>query len=175
MITGRELSAAEVDLVWTIDRSELIENIYYYKDGELVLKPERFELHGWPPSGPGRYSPILTDCVERGGWFFGLFDGKALVAVVLLENKFIGTDQDQIQLKFLHVSQPYRGQGLGRKLFELARQKARERGAKRLYISATPSEQTIHFYQSMGCTVTKVLDPELYELEPEDIHLVCWV
>lgn len=72
---------------------------------------------------------------------------------------------------FLHVSQAYRGQGLGKRLFELSKEEARQRGAKRLYISATPSEHTIDFYLRLGCTVTQELDAELFALEPEDIHL----
>lgn len=175
MITGRELNKSEIDLIWKIDRSEIIENVYYYEDGALVLKPEHYDLRGWPPPGPEEYTPILADCIERGGWFFGLFDDEDMVGVVILENEFIGSKKDQLQLKFLHISQAYRGQGLGKKLFELARDKAREKGAKRLYVSATPSERTIHFYQSMGCTVTKELDPDLFKLEPEDIHLECQI
>jgi predicted N-acetyltransferase YhbS len=175
MVVGRELNENEVDLVWTIDRSEVIENLYYHENGVLVLKPKHFELSGWSPQGIQQYTPILSDCVRRGGWFYGFFDDGRLVAVVLLESKLIGLEKDQLQLKFLHVSRTYRGQGLGRQLFELAKQKAREKGAKRLYISATPSEQTIHFYQSLGCTVTNELDPNLFALEPEDIHLECWL
>ena len=175
MIEARELQRDEIELVWTIDRSEVIEHIYYHEQGQLVLKPEYYEVRGWPPGGAEQYTPILLDCFDRGGWFYGLFDEDQLIGITVLESRFIGKEKDQLQLKFLHVSQPYRGQGLGRKLFLLARDKAREKGAKRLYISATPSEHTVHFYQSFGCRVTQELNPELFELEPEDIHLECEV
>jgi N-acetylglutamate synthase-like GNAT family acetyltransferase len=62
---------------------------------------------------------------------------------------------------------------LGTQLFELAKAAARERGASRLYISATESENTIKFYLRLGCVLTKDLDPELFKLEPKDIHLEC--
>jgi len=97
--------------------------------------------------------------------------GWCKIGAAVLESKFIGPNKDQLQLKFLHVSRAYRRQGLGRQLFELAKAKAQERGARRLYISATPSENTINFYLRLGCTVTQEPDPELFELEPEDIHL----
>ena len=71
MITGRELNKNEVNLIWTIDRSEIINNVYYYKDGALVLKPEHYDIRGWPAHGPEEYTPLLSDCMERGGWFFG--------------------------------------------------------------------------------------------------------
>jgi hypothetical protein len=49
--------------------------------------------------------------------------------------------------------------------------KARELGARRLYISATPSENTVRFYLRRGCRVTDDVDAALFALEPEDIHL----
>jgi predicted N-acetyltransferase YhbS len=175
VIDERVLQRNEVGLVWSIDRSEVIDHIYYYENGELVLKPEHYDMHGWPPGEAEHYTPILLDCFDRGGWFYGFFDDNQLIGVAILESKFIGALKDQLQLKFLHVSQAYRGQGFGKRLFELACEKAREKGAQRLYISATPSEHTVSFYRSLGCTVTEELDPELFELEPEDIHLECKV
>ena len=96
-----------------------------------------------------------------------------LVGIVVLDNQRIGKHKDQLQLKFLHVSRSHRQKGLGTRLFELARATARRTGAKRLYISATPSENTVNFYLRLGCAVAEEPDPELFELEPEDIHLEC--
>lgn len=175
MVLGREMIREEVEQVWNIDRSQVIKNVYYYENGELVLKPEYYDMRGWPTGEAEHYTPFLLDCYDRGGWFYGLFDDEQLIGVAILESKFIGIAKDQLQLKFLHVSSGYRGQGWGKKLFELTRDKAKEKGAKRLYISATPSEQTINFYRSLGCFVTDELDSELFELEPEDIHLECKV
>jgi len=146
MITFRSLSRAEIPQVWTIDRSEIIENIYLLENGKLVLKRDYFDAQGWPPGEAETYTPILLDCFDRGGWFTGAFEGGRLVAVAIMESKFIGKEKDQLQLKFLHVSNAYRRTGLGKKLFELARTTARERRAKKMYISATPSENTINFY-----------------------------
>jgi len=49
--------------------------------------------------------------------------------------------------------------------------KARQLGARKLYISATPSKNRVDFYMHLGCRLTSQIDPKLYELEPEDIHL----
>ena len=138
-----------------------------------MLKPEHYDMQGWPHGEAELYTPILLDCFDRGGWFHGLFDGDLLVAAVVLESKFIGPHKDLLQLKALHVSCAYRGHGLGRQLFELARTKARALGAKGLYISATPSEHTVQFYMRLGSTLTPTPDPDLFALEPEDIHLEC--
>ena len=163
----------EIPQVWNIDRSEVIDGIYQVENGTLVLTPQHYVVTGWPPGEAEKYTPILLDCFDRGGWFFGEFDGAKMVGVVVLESRFIGVRKDQLQLEFLHVSASYRGTGLGRRLFGLARATARERGARRMYISATPSRNTINFYMRLGCTVAAKPDRELFEREPEDIHLEC--
>ena len=130
-------------------------------------------MKGWPPGEAEKYTPILEACADRGGWLYALFEGDALIAAVVLDNRPMGKSGDQLQLEFLHVSQPCRGLGLGQELFARAAGVARERGAKRLYVSATESEHTVHFYQRMGCTLAAEPDPDLFALEPKDIHLEC--
>jgi hypothetical protein len=61
----------------------------------------------------------------------------------------------------------------GRQLFAHAQAAAQERWARGLYISATPSTHTVGFYRSLGCRLIAEPDPELFALEPEDIHFVC--
>jgi predicted N-acetyltransferase YhbS len=161
-----------VERVWTIDRREIVENVYYLEDGELVLRPETYDMQGWPPGEQELYTPILQDCFDRGGEFLGVFGETELIGVAVLDSKFIGGAKDQLQLKVLHVSFGWRGRGLGRVLFEQAVERARELSARQLYISATPSENTVDFYLHVGCVVAEEVDEALFELEPEDIHMV---
>jgi predicted N-acetyltransferase YhbS len=170
---GRDLLREEVELVWTIDRSEVIDNVYGLEQGSLVLRPEHHDVRGWPAGEAEKYTPILLDCFDRGGWFHGLFDAAQLAAAAVLDLEPIGELRDRLQLKFLHVGREYRNRGLGARLFELARKTACARGARRLYVSATPSEHTIDFYLRRGCTPARQPDAELFALEPEDIHLEC--
>ena len=171
MVNGRELQREEIEQVWTIDRSEVVENTYTLENGVLVLKPDYWNIHGWPINEIDIYTQHLVDCYDRGGWLYGLFDDDQLIGAAALENHFIGQPTDMLQLKFLHVCNAHRNRGLGSQLFELSKTTARARGAQRLYISATPSENTVNFYIRLGCVVTTQPDPELFALEPEDIHL----
>jgi len=173
MISGRRLSRDEIRAIWSIDRSELIDAVYSLENGTLRLRPEHYDLPGWPPGEAEKYTPLLEACHDRGGWLYGLFDDQRLIGAAVLESHFIGKCGDQLQLKFLHISRAYRSRGLGRRLFGLARVEAIQRGAKSLYISATPSEHTVDFYLRLGCKVSSEPDPGLLELEPEDIHLEC--
>ena len=167
----RELERHEVRELWSIDRAEVVERIYHREGGELVLEPRHIDVRGWPPGEPEHYGPILLDCFDHGGTFYGAFDGETLIGAAVLESRFIGREKDQLQLKFLHVSRRHRRAGLGRTLFEKAVTKARALGARRLYISATPTENTVRFYLRRGARATDDVDAALFALEPEDIHL----
>lgn len=161
----------EVEEVWSIDRSEVIEGVYYHEDGRLVLRPEHHDVKGWPPEEVEETETWLLDCFDNGGTFHGAFEHGKLVGIAVSESRFIGLSRDQLQLTFLHVDRSYRGSGLGRRLFHEAAARARELGARRLYLSSTPSENTVDFYLHLGCRVTDEVDPALFEREPEDIHL----
>lgn len=167
----RSLQREEIPRIWQTDRREMIENIYYLEDGKLVLKPEHYDIQGWPPGEAEIYTPLLVDCFDRGGTFYGAFENSQIIGGAILESKFIGPQKDILQLKFLHVSRDCRKQGIGGILFNMAVEKANALGAKRLYISATPSEHTVNYYSRLGCVLATEIDPELFALEPEDIHL----
>lgn len=169
----RELKRAEIDRIWTIDRREHIANIYRLVDGGLQLEAHDFDVPGWHPDNVAKTTPLLYEMFDRGARFFASFDGEQLAGVSVLDTLPRGERGDLRELGFMHVGRDYRSQGLGARLFEQARAAARELGAQGLYISATPSENTIRFYQRCGATVLAVPDPELFALEPEDIHLEC--
>jgi GNAT superfamily N-acetyltransferase len=169
----RTLKRVEIEKIWTIDRREIIENIHFLEDGHLRMRPHHIDVPGWPPDDVAKHTPLLYELFDRGATFYAAFDSDRLVGVAVLDTVGRGPHRDLLQLEFLHVSRDYRAQGLGRRLFEQARTAARERGARGLYISATPSENTIRFYQRRGSTVIATPDPELFAREPEDIHLEC--
>jgi hypothetical protein len=41
----------------------------------------------------------------------------------------------------------------------------------KLYIAATPSENTVNFFMRLGCDLAVEINQELFAFEPEDIHL----
>jgi predicted N-acetyltransferase YhbS len=167
----RPLERHELANIWSIDRAEVIEGIYRRTADGLLLEPRRIDVKGWPPGEADLYGPLLRDCVDHGGTALGAFDGGALIGAMLLEGRFIGRAKDTLQLKFLHVSRRSRKGGVGRTLFERAAVRARELGARRLYVSSTESQNTVDFYMRRGCRLAEEVDPALFALEPKDIHL----
>jgi GNAT superfamily N-acetyltransferase len=49
--------------------------------------------------------------------------------------------------------------------------RAREQGAVKLYISAIPSESAVGFYLKLGFEPTEDVNKELFDREPDDIHM----
>jgi GNAT superfamily N-acetyltransferase len=75
------------------------------------------------------------------------------------------------QLAFLHVSQAFRGRGIGRRLSNELDLIARDAGDTEMVVSATPSENTVRFYRRRGYQPMPNPMRELHELEPEDVHM----
>lgn len=167
----RVLKRDELELIWKIDRGEVHHHIYTVVDGELQLVPAYFDIPGWEPGQAEADTPKFYECFDRGGIFIGEFDGDAIVGASSVDPKPIGTFSDHVQLLSLYVSRAVRGRGIGSKLFRKAAEAGRLFDAKALYISATPTENTVKFYLGRGATLLTEPDPELFSAEPEDIHL----
>ena len=92
---------------------------------------------------------------------------------------FIGLEKqlknDCMILDIIQVSLAYRGNGIGKKLFNIAKQEEKKAGAKALYISACSSEETIAFYKAMGAELTNSPIREIADDEPYDLQMVCSV
>jgi hypothetical protein len=63
----RLLKREEVQLIWTIDRSEVHHDVYELRRGQLVRTPRYFEIPGWRPDALETETPVLLDCFDRGG------------------------------------------------------------------------------------------------------------
>ena len=75
------------------------------------------------------------------------------------------------QLAYLYVTRHERARGVGRRLSDALENTAREAGDTSVVVSATPSLNTVRFYQRLGYEAMAEPLPELLELEPEDVHM----
>ncbi|MDT2194604.1 GNAT family N-acetyltransferase [Paenibacillus larvae] len=76
-----------------------------------------------------------------------------------------------MDLAELYTSFEFRGLGIGKQLFALCAEKARQWGAKKLYISAHSAEETQAFYRSVGCVDAVEINQQLADKEPFDIQM----
>ena len=165
------MAAAELARIAEIDRSERITQQYVSRDGRLELRDVDIHAPRWGEPGehsPEHYIGEWRPVLERGGVLLGEFDGERLVGFAIYDRWL---SRDQAQLVALHVSASHRGQGIARRLTGEVVRLARTDGARRLYVSATPTRRTVDFYLRQGFEVLSTPDERLFALEPEDIHL----
>jgi GNAT superfamily N-acetyltransferase len=145
-VATRVLTRDEIELIWTIDRSEVHHHIFKVVEGRLTLVPAYFEIPGWHPKVIEADTIALRDCFDRGGIFRGAFAGDALIGVSVVDTKLIESAPDHLQLLYLYVSRSLRGQGIGRSCSPRRRRQrglsARKRSTFRRCRPRTPSTST---------------------------------
>jgi GNAT superfamily N-acetyltransferase len=165
------LKKEEIKLLREIDRREIIEEVYYYDNGNLRLEKEFYDVNEFPCSEFEDLIIRLEDDFGNGGVVVGAFDKNKIIGMTALKSKLVGATKDSALMDILYVSKDYRGHGVGRKLMEFIKIEAKKRGNPKLYISATPNKNTVDFYMNQGCYLATKVDKELFKKEPLDIHL----
>lgn len=174
MITVRPLPATALERIGEIDRSEHVTEEVVHRDGRLRVRAVDIRVPPWSPDGdpehsvPGRiaaWRPLLA----RGGTLLGALDADTLVGFAIYRPHLA---DGLANLAVLHVSRPHRRQGVASRLVDEVVRLARADGARRLYVSATPSGSTVAFYRRHGFAPTDQPDAGLHALEPDDIHMI---
>jgi ribosomal protein S18 acetylase RimI-like enzyme len=172
-ISFRQLRPSEASKIAEIDRSEYITRSYFVRDGRLCSKSVSWAVPRWTVDGEREFNvatrvAALRGDLESGDVGVGAFDGELLVGYIVLHT---GLTHRAAQLKALFVSRSYRRRGIARRLTDELSERARAAGADQLYVSSVPSESAVSFYRSQGFRLADEVHPDLYELEPDDIHM----
>lgn len=171
----RSLQSSEIDLIWQqISRRELITQNYIQNQQQLELIDCFFDVQYWDSYHLENDPPKLKQLFAQGSIFIGAFDTfEKLVGVSVVSNQVIADYPQAKLLHYFYVDADKQGQGIGSKLMQAAKESAKQLGADQLYISATPSRRTVDFYIKHGAEPLSAPDQQLWQLEPEDIHLLC--
>jgi GNAT superfamily N-acetyltransferase len=171
-VSLRELQREECGLIAHIDRAETIDAQYVLVDGALELRTCDIEVEGWYPEELEDAVPRLVALLDEGGMVLGAWDGDAFVGLASLDTRPVGDDMAIAKMDMLYISRSHRGRGIGGQLTSTLSHHARQHSATSLYISATPTRNTVDAYLAMGAVVAVTPDPALFALEPYDIHLI---
>ncbi len=172
-ILVRTLTEADLPLIAHIDRSEVIRVGYVAHAGTLSRIDVQWDAPNFIQEGDGRHSIAaqVAFCrrhLDAGATVLGAFDWERLVGMGVLTP---GIRPGMAQLAYLHSS-PYRRMGIASRITQRLLDLARELGSNRVYVSATPSQSAVEFYAGLGFKPVSEPLPELYALEPEDIHMI---
>ena len=172
-ISYRPLTAADLARVGEIDRAERIDTLYVQEGASLREVHGNFSAASWRRDGRGEHSVRhqQEECerlLRAGGTAFGAFAEDRLVGLgVVLPHLRPGI----AQLAFLYVSDGIRGRGVGVALTSQLERVAREAGDRTIVVSAVPSRNTVDFYRGRGYEPMAEPLPELFDLEPDDVHM----
>jgi GNAT superfamily N-acetyltransferase len=155
-----------------LDRSESVPMVYAVRRGEIVPTGRGEEIPQWSGAWLDGVIAFTRRHLEDGGAGVAAVRCDRLAGVAVLGGVAVGGDPRQLPLAILHVDRGSRRHGVASLLFVEMREEAARRGARRLYISATPSEGALRFYLGQGARLADPPDPVLLALEPEDVHLV---
>ena len=139
-------------------------------DGEWVVIDNPF-TEDWGEKEFEDLVICLKNTVNTGGVVYGAFEGKKLAGFASAESSFFGSRYRYTELSSIHVSEELRGMGIGKKLFRLTAEWAREHGGEKLYISAHSSVESQSFYKAMGCTEAEEYSEYHVQMEPVDCQL----
>jgi GNAT superfamily N-acetyltransferase len=167
------LDRTELWRVNEIDRRERIDVLYVQHGTRLVARHGNWSASAWDPDGHGEHSVeaqvnTLEHYGKVGGITLGAFTSGRLVGIGVVVPHL---RPRLAQLAFLHVSAPVRATGIGRRLSEQLEQIARTAGDSEMVVSATPSDNTVRFYFGRGFQPMAEPLAELFELEPDDVHM----
>ena len=166
-LTGEELVP---ELFRCFDRFQVVEKCWRKVEGQWVVKDVVF-TERWGEKDYRFLCQCLQNTVATGGQVWGAFLEGRLKGFASVEGPLVGSRKQYADLTSIHVSADARGHGLGRRLFLLAEDTARQLGAEALYISAHSAVESQAFYKAMGCVEAAEYLPAHVEQEPCDCQL----
>jgi GNAT superfamily N-acetyltransferase len=149
-------------------REQKVTRIYVKKEDTYELE-EQPGVMDWSID---KKREVAQDLIDSNYISFLALEEDRVVGFVSLVKELAG---ERMVLDMMQVDADFRGQGIGRVLWDKAVEEARLHGAKEMYISACPSEETIHFYKAMGAEITNSPIRSIADEEPYDLQMVCQI
>lgn len=176
MIQYRELCMDEInrELFQSFVRRQVVTKCWRKENGAWLIKDAPF-VDDWSESDYQILVTCLKNTVSSGGFVYAAFDDGRLKGMVSVEPELFGGEQKYLDLSCIHVSEDMRGQGIGKTLFYAAKEWAKRKGGRKLYISAHSAVESQAFYKAMGCVEAQKYNKKHVKAEPYDCQLECEV
>ena len=178
----RQMPSEQIGRIGEIDDSDAGEVVYKWVEGRVQPVRESWRRGRADAEKWKRRTKSIRASLAAGGAAFGAFDGDRLVGFAALRYRLgcphamwgLGGPlaDDVALLQALWVGAAHRRQGIATALTRRLIELATDSGARAVYVSGMPSVAAQAFYRSQGFEPAVWVHRELYEREPEDIHLV---
>ncbi len=151
-------------------RHQETHQVLRYKEGKL-LKEDAVFIDEWNLEALRQRVKQLNHLMQAGGKVVVARHQNKIIGFASISSDVFGDFADYVELTMCHVSKPFRGHGIGKRLFQLCAKEALNCGATKLYIGAHPSYESQAFYQKMGTELAQEINAEIAQREPFDIQL----
>ena len=151
-------------------RHQVVTECWRKVDGQWMVLPIAF-VEEWGLDKCREEASAIANNLHGKMIDYGAYKDEHVLGYITVGTERIGTEKQYVQLVTFQVSEPYRGMGVGRKLFDRAVETARELGAKKLYISAHSSKESQAAYNALGCVHAMETIPWIADEEPCDVQL----
>lgn len=150
--------------------NQKVEQCFRKINNEYILCPVSY-TESWNLFERREKASKIINAINSGSIAIAAVSGKEIVGFALLYNKLFGSGNQYADLGEFYVSESYRRQKIGEKLFNIVCNEAKIIGAKKLYISAHSAKESIAAYKKYGCTLASEPNAEHIAKEPYDLQL----
>lgn len=123
----------------------------FVKQGDAWIITESSEMRTWDQDKRVWITEYLKQQIGRGGFAAGAFENGVCIGFGSMDGYLRGRTAEYANFTMLFVDDRWKRKGIGSRLFQEIAKCAREKGAKKLFLSAIPAVETIQFYLSLGC------------------------
>ncbi|WP_422657521.1 GNAT family N-acetyltransferase [Paenibacillus sp. EC2-1] len=167
----RELLVEDCERLNDMNPSQYIGRAWREVNGVRQLVEINYQDSDWA-SGYEHHFNSLRATITSGGYAVGAFDdNNKLIGFATVNREMFGEDYQYVLLEQLFISLEYRNKGIGKKLFFIITDVAREWQADKIYICAGSAEETVAFYFAIGCKESVEINKKLYQNDPRDFQL----
>ncbi len=160
------------DLLNSFQRRQEVTHCWRRENGSWQIRPVAF-VDDWTQQDRDFVIWCMGEIQKSGGMTAGAFLDGQLKGLAAVSAEPLGSRGQYLELSGLWVSQDQRGRGIGRRLVELAKAFAREKGGEKLFVSSHPSVETQAFYQAMGFTEAEETSATHAQREPLACQIEC--
>ena len=151
-------------------RHQTVTECWREVDHKWVLVPNPF-VENWTIEQCQAIAEDIEKHMNHDQTGFGAFDGERIVGFATVSHHMFGKTANYVELVCFQISEEYRHQGIGRKLFAMICEEALRLGADKLYISSHSSKESQAAYHALGCKHAEEINEILAEQEPFDVQL----
>lgn len=154
----------------TFIRHQQVQEVWRFIDGQWKLVPCRF-TEDWSIDRRREVAEEILEGVENQGYAYAAWEKNRVVGYSYISPEPLGSAGQYMELRLFHISEPFRGMGIGRRLFEMAAEEAKRNGARKLYISAHSSRESQAAYRKLGCVHAQEVVEVIAQAEPFDVQM----